>query len=524
LDQDPLSAAIRHYRRGEFDAAIQGYNAILQKNPKSPDAFAGLARVYLKQKEVDQAYEMAMNGVKATDSSVVHEALGEVYFRQGKIPEAEKEWVNVINQGYPNARAYWGLSRVRHALSLYAQARQMLDKAWELDPTDPDIQKYWINSLSRGEQIQFWENYLASPTNDDAETRADMQRRLDYLRALENQPHHACHLASPISSAEINLQRIYTDPRHLRGYGLEVAVNGKKGKLLLDTGASGIMIDQSLARKAEIAEVSETGIGGIGDKGRAGGYVGFANSIKIGDLDLQDCRVSVVEKRSVLGDDGLIGADTLGNFLVDIDFPREKLRLSPLPKRPEEKTPALALPSGQGGSEPVGDAPTGAAGSNPSAKPSPPVHRGPRDRYIAPEMQSYTQVYRFGHELLVATRIGDQTPRLFLIDTGSSINLMSLKAAEESTKVRKNAPMIVHGLSGSVAKVYSADKAVLEFGRLQQENQDITTVDLSRQSDEVGTEVSGILGFPTLGLLEIHIDYRDGIVDFIYTPHRAGRN
>ena len=36
-------AADFHYRRGEFDAAIQGYNSILKQNPNSPDAYAGLA-------------------------------------------------------------------------------------------------------------------------------------------------------------------------------------------------------------------------------------------------------------------------------------------------------------------------------------------------------------------------------------------------------------------------------------------------------------------------------------------------
>jgi hypothetical protein len=76
--------------------------------------------------------------------------------------------------------------------------------------------------------------------------------------------------------------------------------------------------------------------------------------------------------------------------------------------------------------------------------------------------------------------------------------------------------MQVRGLSGSVAKVYSADKVLLEFGRLRQENQNVISFDLSHMSDNLGTEVSGILGFATLGLLDIHIDYRDGLVDFAY--------
>jgi hypothetical protein len=307
------------------------------------------------------------------------------------------------------------------------------------------------------------------------------------------------------------------DPTHLRGYSLNVTVDGAKAKLLLDTGASGITIDRVVAGKADIVKLSNIDVGGIGDKARAGGFVGIAKSIQIGELEYQDCRVDVIEKRSVLGDDGLIGGDIFNHYLVDIDFPKEKLRLTPLPARPDEKLASLENPGGKENSMPNGDSPSGEGGSNPDANP---VHRGPRDRYIAPEMQSYTRIYRFGHDLLVPTVMADQQMRLFAIDTGSSVNLLSLRAAYDNTKVHNNPQMRVDGLSGSVAKVYLADKALLQFGHLKQENQAVTAFDLSALSDKVGTEISGILGFTTLDLLEIRIDYRDGLVDFSYQPHR----
>jgi hypothetical protein len=222
----------------------------------------------------------------------------------------------------------------------------------------------------------------------------------------------------------------------------------------------------------------------------------------------------------VLGDDGLIGGNVFGAFLVDIDFPNEKLRLKPLPPRPDDSPTDETLQTAMEGSGPGGDPSSGKAVPDPSAKSSPPAHRGPRDRYIAPEMKSYTQVYRFGHYLLIPTRMGNSAPRLFLLDTGGQINMMSLKAAQESTKVHNESRVEVHGLSGSVAKVYSADKVVLQFGHLSQENQDVTTFDLSHVSDHAGTEVSGVLGFSTLHLLDVRIDYRDGIVDFVYKPQR----
>jgi hypothetical protein len=68
--------------------------------------------------------------------------------------------------------------------------------------------------------------------------------------------------------------------------------------------------------------------------------------------------------------------------------------------------------------------------------------------------------------------------------------------------------------------VYRADKAVIRFGHLQQQNQDLVSFDLTHTSDRLGTEVSGILGFAMLRLLDIKIDYRDGLVDFNYNAKR----
>ena len=47
----------------------------------------------------------------------------------------------------------------------------------------------------------------------------------------------------------------------------------------------------------------------------------------------QNRPIEVIESRSVAGDEGLIGADVLEDFLVDIGFPNEKLKLSRLPAR-----------------------------------------------------------------------------------------------------------------------------------------------------------------------------------------------
>lgn len=513
---DPLGDALSMFRKGDFDGAMRKYKQLIAEKPKSPDAYAGLIRVFLKKKDVNQAYGTVQKALQDADSAPVRVALGEVYFRQGKIPEAEREWVAVINSGHRNARAYLGMARVRGALSLYKSAWNMIDKAHQLDPNDPEISKAWAARLSRVERIKYLEEYLSGENNEDPETRADMRHYLDYLKARP-QDSRTCRLMSKTNSTETTLVRLFSDPQHLRGFGLSVDINGKKSRLLVDTGASGILVNRKLAEKAGVTKLSETEIRGIGDKGSRSGYSGLASSLKVGTLEFKDCAVNVIEERSVVGEDGLIGADVFSSFLVDLDFAKEKLRLSQLPQRPGDSVSPVSLQTDEDDdNSSLGTQSSDNTTGNSSG--SAVQNRGPQDRYIAPEMKSYTQVYRFGSDLLVATQIGKSSilPKLFLLDSGGFSNLISPAAASEVTKVHLDNDTTVKGISGTVKNVYSADKALLQFGHLRQENQDLVAFDLTHLSEDVGTEVSGILGFALLRILDVKIDYRDGLVDFAY--------
>ncbi len=516
---DSLSEAISLYRKGNYSAAAEKYQQVLQESPHSPDAYAGLVRIYLKQGNVSLASETANQGLALSNSPRLRVAQGEVYFRQGKIPEAEQEWVNVINSGHLEPRAYLGLARVRDAISMHKKGKDMIDKAHQLDPADPDIQNYWMEKLRLSERIQSLESYLAHEDSAGGEGRADAQRYLDYLKTLVHSPGKGCRLVSRVSSTETPLARLLLDLKHLRGYGLTVNLNGHNTRLMLDTGASGILVDRGVAEKAGITRLAETSIGGIGDKGRRSGHIGLASSIKIGELEFQDCPVEILENRSVVGEEGLIGSDVFKDFLVDIDFPKEKLRLSALPKRPDDAA-APAAPVALHSEEEDPDSPPGSDSTPAPGNAKRPADDSSRfhDLYIAPEMKSYTRIYRFGHDLLVPTKVGNSPMKLFLLDTGAMNNEITPAAAREVTKVHGDSDRTVKGISGSVKNVYSADKAVLQFGHLRQENQDLMSFDLTNVSESAGTEVSGILGFALPRMLDVKIDYRDGLIDFEYKP------
>jgi len=265
---DLMSSSLKLYRSGNFDDALAGYRKAMEEEPKSGEAYAGAVRCLLKQEKISEAFEVAKQAVaQAPDSTAAHTALGEVLFRQGAIYYADVEFVKAANQAKPEARAFLGKSRIEEAMSLYAQAKKHLDRAQLLDPTDPEIRRAWLGTLHRADQIKELEQYLRGLSNDDLETREWLERRLELLKEKQQQPNHSCKLATAVEHTETRLEQMLIDARHLRGYGLRVNVNGQTARLLLDTGAGGLLINRRMAEKAGVKPVVQTKLRGIGDKG-----------------------------------------------------------------------------------------------------------------------------------------------------------------------------------------------------------------------------------------------------------------
>jgi predicted aspartyl protease len=250
---------------------------------------------------------------------------------------------------------------------------------------------------------------------------------------------------------------------------------------MIDTGASGILINSRAADRAGLHRIAAMKFGGVGDSGLQQGYRALAESVRVGSVEFQDYVVDVSDKKAVADEDGLIGMDVFSHFLVTLDFYKQELRLDPLPRHQAKA-----------------------------------VEDEPEDREIAPELQSFSPVFRFGHGLLIPTKVSDSKAVLFLIDTGAGSTLISPDFARQVTKVRGEDLVKMKGLSGNVKNVYTADRAVLEFGGYRQNNFDVIAFDLSKISKSFGTEVSGVLGFPALQLFVMKIDYRDGLVRFDY--------
>jgi tetratricopeptide (TPR) repeat protein len=490
-----LASALTLYRTGKFDEAIAAYNAELPiGGSEAATAYSGLARVYLAQHNVAEAYDAAMKAVALTpDRAPAVVALGEVYFRQGRLGDAEELFLKPLWKCNLDARAFLGLTKIYRVSLNFKRAKDNIDQAYKLDPADADIRRAYLGTLSGAERVKFLKDYLANATNDDAESRNDLESELTMLEDESSAQEHNCRLVSNVSKTETGMEPLLYGPKDIRAYGLAVKLNGVSSRLMLDTGASGILVDSGIAAKAGIKPIVDEKIHGIGDKAAMSGFIGFAEKIQIGELEFQGCIVEVATGRSVLGDDGLIGADVFRHFLVDLDMPDGKFKLSPLLPIPDE--PAAAATS-------LDTTATGA--------------RHLHDRYIPPEMKDYTPIFLFGHAMLITTHVNNSGKKLFLIDTGSFDNTLSLAAAKEVTKLDLDDNTSVKGLNGSVKEVYRARHAKLQFSHFSQDRQDLVAFDLTNISNGAGTEVSGVLGFAMLALMDMKIDYRDGLVDFKY--------
>ncbi len=523
-----LAAADQLYRAGKFAEAEASYQALLKTDSKLLPAQVGLVRAMLRQQKIDEALDAVNTALAAQpDSASLLAAKGDVQFRRAEMSDAEVSYLRAKNIDPKEVRAYLGLARLYRSYSLYRKAYDQLQSAHEIAPDDIEVQRAWLSMLPRKERLAAMEAYLGGPHPDDEEETKRMTEYLEFLKATADRPIHACRLVSKVEQTETKLETMYAaDGRRMRGIGLSTKLNDRNVHLLLDTGAGGIMVSRKVAEKTGLTPISAVHYGGVGDKGLQSGHTAVADHIRIGELEFQDCVVAVSDKPSVAEEDGLIGADVFGGYLIDIDLPGMRLKLSPLPKRPEDIVAPTSLNSEgeeQANAEQKEDSAT--EQTSKEQKPSAPIPKLPqhlpRDRYTAPEMANWTKVFRFGHSMLVPTSVNDSKPMLFGLDTGAFSNILSERAGRQVSKVSSDDRMQIRGLNGEVKKVYSSEKATLRFGHFQQSNLEIVTLDLSTLSRHTGTEVSGFLGFAMLRQLEVKLDYRDGLVDFEYDPKRV---
>jgi predicted aspartyl protease len=509
IDRRPPSEADKALQGRRYAGAERLYGEAVAANPNADEALAGLVRTTLAEGKLPEALALAVKDNSAhPNDPVLLDALGEVRFRRGEVDEAAMAFNESIRLNPCNGVTHYDVARFLNLSGMYGSAQRRLEMAHTLAPMNPEISRRWRAThavpLTDEQRLAMLKARLDHPSLTDQ----DKEGIEAAIKGVESREKGSCELVSPVNEVKLPIVPISNGPamtlQEIFAAGLDVQINGKKKRLEIDTGASGLLLSRSVAKSAGLVPETEIKAGGIGDQGPTGAFVTHVDDIKIGSMEFKNCMVRVLEKNSVLDVDGLIGPDVFRDYLVTLDIPGREVRIGPLPKRPDEQ-------ASQPTSLKTSDDEEGLASSADSAK----------DRSVAPEMKGWTPVFRSGHFLIVPTFIGNAPLKLFVMDTGASMGMITPAAAREVTHVSGDADTRVKGISGEVKKVMMADKVTIAFAGVRQITNGMQSFDSGSMAQLSGVEISGIIGFPTLRELVISIDYRDNLVHVVYDPKKG---
>lgn len=511
---------IDHTKPGDADKALFSrkyadaerlYNEALVTDSNSSAAMAGLVRATLDEGKLPEALALATkyDAAHPNDPALL-DALGEAHFRRGEVAQAA-HFINQSSRIDPcNGRTHYDASRFLNLSSMLASGQHELEIAHAQAPENQEITRQWRSShavpLTPDQQIAALKKLLDNPSLPDAQ-KAGINAAIQGVQSNEK---GSCELVTPFEEARLPLIPVPDNGsiEIMNEAGLDIQLNGKKKRLEVDTGASGLVLSAAAAKSAGLVPEYKVKVGGIGDEGLASAFVSHVDDIKIGKMEFRNCMVQVLDASNMVGRmadvDGLIGPDVFRDYVVTLDYPGREMRLGPLPRTPDQQVSrAISLSTT--------DEQETAVSHADSAK----------DRYVAPEMKDWIPIFRAQHLLLLPTLINNAPMKLFMMDTGSAMSFMSPAAAKEVGQVSdfQNAQMI--GVNGVARKVPAVGNVSMTFAMIKQTKRNMLILDTGMMTRTAGAEISGVIGFPILRELVISIDYRDNLIHVVYDPKKG---
>ena len=487
----------------DYDAALTFFQSEVDKTPDSEEAHLGLVRALIGKDRTADAQKAARDMLTKNPHNVLGEiAAGEADYRAANFESARTHVVAALHANPCEGRARALAASIFYVTAYFATEASYLSVAHKLRPNDELIRRDWIDSLPRKQRAIELEKYLAGPNALSDKDHADDVNEQDHLKARRP---GECRITSKSETVKIPFAPVVGEGSVERpeAFGLDVNFNGKRRRMQIDTGAPGIVLSPAAAKGLGLTPEYRLHAGGVGDDGEADSYLTHVANIQIGDVQVSDCMVEVLQKtkKHNLEVDGLIGIDVFDRWLVTLDYQSAKLILNPLPGRPGIKEPEQLNSSGAQAQQIDDD------------------DRVPQDAIVPPEMKNWLHVIRIGHELLLPAFINKGTLHYMMADTGAAQTTLSLAYAKESGKAKLDDDVKFTGISGQIKQVYRLDNASLRFDRLVLPSQSFWAFDITNISHNSGVEVSGFVGLPTLSRLTITIDFRDNLMDLKYDPY-----
>jgi tetratricopeptide (TPR) repeat protein len=326
IDQTPSTELELAFYRRDYKKSAELAAADIKADPKNQrsrqlevDSLIGMGQLDEARKKTD-----AWTASEPTDPVAIVTA-GELRHAEGDWLESYALMLKALKIAPCLPAAYEGLAEFESLAGYHATAQKHLALAHQLSPHNENIRFAWIDSLNHEQYVTELTNFLPQAKALDDKRRAVISNRLDKENSrLKNR----CELSSITGPARIPMTPIY-GRIGISHYGLEIAFNGHKRTLQIDTGASGFLLTHSVAFGMGLHKMSASHVWGFGDQGSNSVDQFTAESVRIGGIEFKNCNVDALENFSVLGGghigqpldqgDGLVGTDIFSRYLVTLD-------------------------------------------------------------------------------------------------------------------------------------------------------------------------------------------------------------
>ncbi len=428
--------------------------------PPAPSAAAAQARNFLRAGRLPQAEQSIRTALEMTGADVAWSLAGELALRRGDFESAQRSLQRSVALNPSNARAWWGLGRIEQLHFRRDAARDLFARAYRLDPRDPDVLLSYLNFVTApAARAVLLRNLIALVGDTEPERAMHARGQLELETRLAGREPGL--LASPYVAYRIPLSGFRPAGHAPRGLIATARINGGRPlRLLLDTGARGLLLHKSAARDLNLELLAASQVGGLGRGAPVESTLSLASTVAFGDLEFRNCLIEVSSRVVAEDVDGVLPPSLFEGFLLRIDAGARVLALTPrLPS--DEPLPA--------------DAPT---------------------------------VLNLDNLLLVRTEISGGHGGWFLLDTGAAFTSVRTDSASPGART---ASVDLAGTQGAVGAFRVAPVSMKVAGRSLPDPEAIA-LDLGRLSHREGIEIAGILGYSTLSRWPVTIDFRNGLV------------
>jgi len=135
--QVPVTATNPNDQTQALKQQIEGYQAVLKREPNNPTALGGLAQIYIQSGRVAEALPLVERlAASQPGNPQVQGELAQLYLMTGQISKAEAVYDRQLKVNKNDLNALVGKAQLRQVLGDSKGAKQLLDQAEKAAPTD----------------------------------------------------------------------------------------------------------------------------------------------------------------------------------------------------------------------------------------------------------------------------------------------------------------------------------------------------------------------------------------------------